>query len=260
MKPIHHPHLRHKSQNPSNKMKLSQPTVQSLQSLEAPILNLKPSGSIETITQTKWSHIPITFSAQDVYLTSFPHTDAMVIIAHIDQWDVAKIFVDNGSQVKVLFLLPLDKMGYNKKQLNEPTKPLSGFGGKRIEQVGVITLPVSFGTPKNPHTEYITFDVIDMLYPYNAIIRQGLLNTFQTALHSTYLCLKVPATFGAITECGSRKEAKNIEHGFAPQHKNVHFIREGTVEHGPRQPSSQQETLAKSKDTIEAGDECKRVH
>jgi hypothetical protein len=41
-------------------------------------------------------------------------------------------------------------MGYDKKQLKEPTKPLYDFGGKRIKPVGVITLPVSFDTPKNP--------------------------------------------------------------------------------------------------------------
>jgi hypothetical protein len=28
----------------------------------------------------------------------------MVITAHIDQWDVAKILVNNGSQAKMLFL------------------------------------------------------------------------------------------------------------------------------------------------------------
>jgi hypothetical protein len=75
-------------------------------------------------------------------------------------------------------------MGYDKKQLKEPTKTLFGFGGKRIKPVGAITLPVSFGTPKNPRTEYITFDAIDMLYPYNAIFGHGLLNTFEAALHS----------------------------------------------------------------------------
>jgi hypothetical protein len=61
-------------------------------------------------------------------------------------------------------------MGYDKKQLKEPTKPLCGFNGKRIEPVRVITLPVSFGTTKKPLTEYITFDVVDMLYPYKAIL------------------------------------------------------------------------------------------
>jgi hypothetical protein len=55
------------------------------------------------ITQTKWSHMPITFSAQDVNLALFPHTDAMVITVHIDRWDVTKILIDNGSQAEILF-------------------------------------------------------------------------------------------------------------------------------------------------------------
>jgi hypothetical protein len=104
----------------------------------------------------------------------------------------------------------LIKWVFYQKQLKEPSKPLYGFGGKRIEPVGAITLPVSFGTPKNPHTEYITFDVVDMTYPYNAIFGTGLLNTFEVTLHSAYLCLKIPATFGVISMFGSQQEAKNI--------------------------------------------------
>jgi hypothetical protein len=50
-------------------------------------------------------------------------------------------------------------------------KPLYGFGDKRIEPVGVITLRILFATPQNPRIEYITFDVVDMLYPYNTIFR-----------------------------------------------------------------------------------------
>jgi hypothetical protein len=83
---------------------------------------------------------------------------------------------------------------------------------------------VSFGTPKNPRTEYITFDMVDMMYPYNAIFGRGLLNTFKAALHSAYLCLKVPATLGVITIFGSQQEARNIEKAFAPGHKSVHFL------------------------------------
>jgi hypothetical protein len=59
-------------------------------------------------------------------------------------------------------------MGFDRKQLKEQPKPLYSFIGKRIEVVEAITLPVSFDTPKNPCTEYITFDVVDMTYPYNA--------------------------------------------------------------------------------------------
>jgi hypothetical protein len=67
-----------------------------------------------------------------------------------------------------------------------------------------------------------------MLYPYNAIFGWGLLNTFEDVLHSAYLCLKVPATFDIITLFSNQKEARNIEHGFAPGHKNMHFLREDT--------------------------------
>jgi hypothetical protein len=67
------------------------------------------------ITQTKWSHMPITFSVQDVNLASFPHTDVMVLTVHIDRWDVAKILIDNGSQAKIIFLSAFKKMGHDKK-------------------------------------------------------------------------------------------------------------------------------------------------
>jgi hypothetical protein len=65
-----------------------------------------------------------------------------------------------------------------------------------------------------------------MHYPYNTIFRRGLLNTFKAALHSGYLCLKVPTTFRIISVFDSQKDAKNIEKGFTPGHKNVHFMRE----------------------------------
>jgi hypothetical protein len=69
--------------------------------------------------------------------------------------------------------------------------------------VGVITLSVTFGTPQNPRTKYITFNVVDIHYPYSAIIGRGLLNTFEVALHSGYLFLKVSSTVGIISVFGS---------------------------------------------------------
>jgi hypothetical protein len=86
----------------------------------------------------------------------------MVVTVHIGRWDVTKILIENGSQTEILFLATFDKMGFDRKQLRKQSKPLYGFGGKRIEPVKAITLLVSFGTPKNPCTEYITFDVVDM--------------------------------------------------------------------------------------------------
>jgi hypothetical protein len=143
---------------------------------------------------------PITFSTKDVNLTSFPHTDAMVITVHIDRWDISRILVDSDSQAEILFLSAFKKMGYDKNQLKEPTKPLYGFSGKRIKPVA---LPISFGTPKNPHIEHIIFDVVEITYPYSAIFGRGLLNIFEASLHSVYLYLKIPTSFGIITRFGS---------------------------------------------------------
>jgi hypothetical protein len=78
----------------------------------------------------------------------------MVLTVHIDRWDILRIFIDNGSQEEILFLSAFKKMGYDKKQLKELMNPLYGFSGKRIEPIGVIRLPVSFGTQKNPHIIY----------------------------------------------------------------------------------------------------------
>jgi hypothetical protein len=65
---------------------------------------------------------------------------------------------------------------------------------KKIEPVGSISLPVSFGALSNAHIEYITFDVVDMSYPYNALFRRGFLNTSEAVLYSLYLDLKILAT------------------------------------------------------------------
>jgi hypothetical protein len=74
------------------------------------------------------------------------------------------------------------------------------------------------------NTDNITIDVIDMLYPYNAIFGRGLLNTFEAALHSGYLSLRIPATFRVISISESQEDARNIEQGFTPGQKSMHFL------------------------------------
>jgi hypothetical protein len=94
--------------------------------------------------------MPISFSSHDINQTSSPYTDAMVVIVNIDKWDVTKILIDNGIQDEILFLAAFDKMGFDRKQLREPSKPLYDFGEKIIEPVVAITLLVSFDTPRTP--------------------------------------------------------------------------------------------------------------
>jgi hypothetical protein len=113
--------------------------------------------------------------------------------------DITRVLIDNNSWAEILFLSAFDQMGYDRKQLKEVMKPLYGFRGKRIEPVDSISLPVSFGSLKNTGIFFVTFNMVDMHYPYNAIFDRGLLNTFKAALHLAYLCLKVSTLLGLIS-------------------------------------------------------------
>jgi hypothetical protein len=52
----------------------------------------------------------------------------------------------------------------------------------------------------------------------------------EAALHSLYLCLKVPTTVGVIPGHGCQKDARNIEQGFAPGHRNVNCLQDEKIE------------------------------
>jgi hypothetical protein len=73
------------------------------------------------------------------------------------------------------------------------------------------------------------------------------------ALHSAYLCLIVPYTFGVITIFGSQQETRNIEKGFTPGHKNVHFFQEQPEQHEAQPPTE-------CRKLIEAEGEFKKYH
>jgi hypothetical protein len=174
--------------------------------------------------QTKWSHVPLTFDARDVDLRSAPHMDAMVINCSVAGWDLHKVLVDNGSQADIIFLHAFDRMGISHSLLKPSDNPLYGFGGKGTFPVGKIELPLSFGVEPNARSEQVTFEIVDMLYPYNAIMGRGSINKFEAAIHGLYMCMKIPGPQGVITVYGNQQTARNIERDFVPGQRNVHCL------------------------------------
>jgi hypothetical protein len=125
-------------------------------------------------------------------LRSVPHADAMVIDCRVAGWDLHKVLVDNGSQADTIFLRAFDRMGTNHSLLKPADNPLYSFGGKGTFHVGKIELPLSFGTMPSARSEQVTFDIVDMVYLYNAIMGRGSINKFEAAIHGLYLCMKIP--------------------------------------------------------------------
>jgi hypothetical protein len=140
--------------------------------------------------KSKWSHIPITLSPEDLQLKDYPHNDAMVISCVNKGFLVHNVLVDTGSAVDIIFAKAFRQMQELEDKIHDATHHLCGFGGRQIVALGKITMPVTFGFVHNTRTEQVAFDIVDMEYPDNSIIGRGTLNAFEAILHPAYL--KVP--------------------------------------------------------------------
>jgi hypothetical protein len=128
--------------------------------------------------KSKWSHIPITFSQEDLQLKDYPHNDAMVISCVIKGFLVHNVLVDTGSAADIIFAKAFRQMQEPEDKIHDATHPLCGFRGRQIATLSKITMPVTFDIVHNTRTEQVVFDIVDMEYPYNAIIGCGTLNAF----------------------------------------------------------------------------------
>jgi hypothetical protein len=60
--------------------------------------------------KTKWSHIPITFSQEDLHLKDYPHRDAMLTSCVIKVFIVHNVLVGTGSATDIIFTKAFKQM------------------------------------------------------------------------------------------------------------------------------------------------------
>jgi hypothetical protein len=130
-----------------------------------------------------------------------------------------------GSAVDIIFAKAFRQMQEQDDQIHDATHPLCGFGGRQIVALGKVTMPITFGYVHITRTEQIVFDIVDMDYPYNAIIGRGTLNAFEAILHPAYLCMKIPSDQGPIAVHGSQEVARRAEENWTDS-KAIHNIDE----------------------------------
>jgi hypothetical protein len=102
--------------------------------------------------KSKWSHIPITFSQEDLQLKDYPHNDGMVISCVIKGFLVHNVLVDIGNAADIIFAKAFIQMQESEDKIHDATHPLCGFGGRQIVALGKITMPVTFGFVHNTMT------------------------------------------------------------------------------------------------------------
>jgi hypothetical protein len=78
------------------------------------------------------------------------------------------------------------KMLEPEDKIQDSAFPLCGFGGQ-VMVLGKLVMPITFSYVNNTRTEEVVFEIVDMEFPYNAIIGRGTLNIFEAVLHSAYL-------------------------------------------------------------------------
>jgi len=151
--------------------------------------------------------VPITFDENDFQLRDFPHIDAFVATTNIAGFTVHNILIDNGSSIDILFIKPFEQMNLDKRTL-EPVGNSFGFGGKKIEDaLGKKAILVSFAEGEKVRTETITFDIVNMDYPYTAIFSR-VLSRFEIVIKQSYLCMKMPSPFGIIALHGDQATSR----------------------------------------------------
>ncbi|XP_073120804.1 uncharacterized protein [Henckelia pumila] len=103
----------------------------------------------------------ISFGREDLKDVVVPHNDPLLVTLTIANYDVARIFVDTGSSVNIIFKETLDQMKLEGFELDPITMELYGFMGHALQPLGQIVLPLSLGNGEQRVTKMACFTVVD---------------------------------------------------------------------------------------------------
>ncbi|KFK22415.1 hypothetical protein AALP_AAs60104U000500 [Arabis alpina] len=140
--------------------------------------------NIPAPAKPRLSSDPITFDEKDTEGLDQPHNDPLVINLIVYDFNVARILIDTGSSVYVIFKKTLERMKIDLSTIKGRPKPITGFSGETTMTMGTICLPVQAGNIK----KMVDFTVSDHPTIYNMIMGTPWLNLI-IAMTSTYhLC------------------------------------------------------------------------
>jgi len=126
----------------------------------------------------------IVFSKRDGRGIRQPHDDPLVIMLRIEEFNIHRVLIDNGSSVDIIYLPVFQQMKLDKRRIRPFTSPLVSFSGDRIVLRGIVTLTMIAGTYPAHNTKEIDFLIIDYRSTYNVILGRPALNKLRATRSS----------------------------------------------------------------------------
>ncbi|VFQ74727.1 unnamed protein product [Cuscuta campestris] len=151
---------------------------------------------------------PIVFTDRDLPPTGEDHNDPLVITMDINGVDVARVLVDTGSSVNILYLETFQKLSLCRTQLEPLKTPLSGFTGDTVEAEGSILLPVELGSGEKTVWKKMRFIVVDIKCVHNAILGRPGINKVGAVISMPHLCMKFHTPGGVGEMKGDQRNAR----------------------------------------------------
>ena len=97
-------------------------------------------------TQKEGNQPPdIIFGPEDGLYVQHPHNDTLVISAHIENFLVKRLLIDDGSAVNALSLNAYKAMGGSITNLKAIKSPTTSFCGGTTQPMGMAELTIEFG-------------------------------------------------------------------------------------------------------------------
>ena len=135
-----------------------------------------------------------------------------MVSAQIDGYNMARVFMDGGSGINIIYADTLRRMNKNLDGLDKSDTSFHGIvPGKPVYPEGTINLEVIFGKPDNYRRETLRFEVVDWPSQYHAILGRPAFARFLAVPHYAYLKLKMPGPKGPITIHGDFQKSDKCD-------------------------------------------------
>ena len=138
----------------------------------------------------------ITFTDADGRWVHHPRNDPLVITTTIENMNVHRTLVDNGSSVDILYLGTYEQMGLGLHKLTHTPILLYGFTGDSLIPVGSIKLAMTVGTYPRISTVMENFLVVDCPSAFNVILGRPTLKELRAVTSIHHLLIKFPTPNG----------------------------------------------------------------